>query len=237
MNKKHIILISASAFLCFGAAFAFSFFYRKPFPEQSAAQSQQQSLTTPVETLDQSPGPLEVGTTQTTNSIQKRELAEKQLKILFNDVQEKIREYESKQQELQSREQRLQVTQETLKKDIEKLDNLRIDTAVMIASLKAQQESLNNSRVRIEQTEKANLITVAATYDKMDPASASQILTNLSKLPAQSAGAEGGLDEAVKILHYMTDRTKAKVLAELVGSEPTLAAVFCDRLKRINVGQ
>jgi hypothetical protein len=31
----------------------------------------------------------------------------------------------------------------------------------------------------------------------------------------------------------MTERTKAKLLAELVTSEPKLAAVLCERLKEI----
>jgi len=226
MNKKHIILISASAFLCFGAAFAFSWFTGKTYSQQPAEQPQQQDTSSQLEFQNQ--------LQPMVDSAEKKEISEKQLKKLFYDAREKIREYESKQQELQSREQRLQVTQETFKEDIEKLDNLKIDIAVMIANLKAEQDNLNNSRVKVVQTEKANLITVAATYDKMDPASASQILTNLSKLPAQSAGAEGGLDEAVKILHYMTERTKAKVLAELTSSEPALAALFCERLKRIS---
>jgi flagellar motility protein MotE (MotC chaperone) len=41
------------------------------------------------------------------------------------------------------------------------------------------------------------------------------------------------MDDAVKILHYMTERTKAKVLAELVTSEPKLAAVLCEKLKQV----
>ena len=44
---------------------------------------------------------------------------------------------------------------------------------------------------------------------------------------------DGSADDAVKILHYMTDRTKAKVLAELSTAEPKLAAYFCQKLKQI----
>jgi flagellar motility protein MotE (MotC chaperone) len=43
----------------------------------------------------------------------------------------------------------------------------------------------------------------------------------------------GAIDDAVKILFYMTERTKAKLLAEMVTSEPKLAAILCQRLKRI----
>jgi hypothetical protein len=47
----------------------------------------------------------------------------------------------------------------------------------------------------------------------------------------------GGFDEAVKILHYMTERTKAKLLAELATSEPKLAAAMSRRLKQIIEGK
>ena len=51
------------------------------------------------------------------------------------------------------------------------------------------------------------------------------------------AGGEGtSYDDAVKILHYMTERTKAKLLAELATSEPVLAADLCQRLKQIVEG-
>ena len=77
-------------------------------------------------------------------------------------------------------------------------------------------------------------MSIAATYDKMDPTSASKILTNMCASRAQDDGFGGSsFDDTVKILHYMTERTKAKLLAELVTSEPKLAAVLCQRLKQI----
>jgi flagellar motility protein MotE (MotC chaperone) len=144
-----------------------------------------------------------------------------------------MREYENKFDALELREQRLKVAQEVAKQDIDKLDNLRIDIASMIARLKEQQDKLLKVRVEIAEVEKANLISVAATYDKMDPASASRILTTMSKTSRQTPGQDTGLDEAVKILYYMTERTKAKLLAELVSSEPALAATLCQRLKQV----
>jgi len=41
------------------------------------------------------------------------------------------------------------------------------------------------------------------------------------------------MEDAVKILYYMGERTKAKLLSEMVNSEPKLAAVLCEKLKRI----
>ncbi|MHC4571754.1 MAG: hypothetical protein ACYS0C_06730, partial [Planctomycetota bacterium] len=90
---------------------------------------------------------------------------------------------------------------------------------------------LLKSRVEIAKSEKANLLSIAAAYDKMDSASAGKILTNMSQM--QDGSGSTTFDDAVKILHYMTERTKAKLLAELVTSEPKLAAVLCQRLKQI----
>ena len=76
-------------------------------------------------------------------------------------------------------------------------------------------------------------MTLAATYDKMDAASASKILTNMSQAQSGEYGGGGNLNDAVKILHYMGERTKAKLLAELAASEPELAAYFCKKLKQV----
>ena len=88
-------------------------------------------------------------------------------------------------------------------KDIEKLNNLRIELASTVAHLKSEQDKLLKSRVEIAKTEKSNLISLAATYDTMDSASAGKILTNLSQAQNNSS------DDAVKILHYMGERPKA----------------------------
>ena len=100
-----------------------------------------------------------------------------------------------------------------------------------IVSLKEQQNKLNKSRVIIAKAEQENLVTLAATYDKMSSDSASKILINMTKMPAGRESSS--LDEAVKILHYMQERSRAKVLAELSTSEPKLAALFCRKLKQI----
>jgi flagellar motility protein MotE (MotC chaperone) len=57
--------------------------------------------------------------------------------------------------------------------------------------------------------------------------------TQLGKIDNQSSGFE----EAVKILYYMTERTKAKLLAELTSPEPKLAAFLTQRLNQIIEGQ
>jgi hypothetical protein len=165
------------------------------------------------------------------NGEMKKAMTEKQLKGLVYEVREKMQEYDTKLQGLEVQEQRLQIAHKMIKKDIEELNNLRIELASIVTNLKSDRDKLLKSRVMIANAEKANLVSIAAAYDKMDSASAGKILTNMSKM--QDSSGDGSFDDAVKILHYMTERTKAKLLAGLVTSEPKLAAVLCQRLKQI----
>jgi DNA repair ATPase RecN len=178
--------------------------------------------------------------TRTGETSTKTATMERQLQDFIIEVREKMREYNSKLQSLQTREQRLQMTQDVLKKDINDLNNLRTEVSSMIARLKEERDKLLKTRLEISQAEKGNLTTVAAAYDKMDASSASKILTSMctggvtQKQDGQVRLWATGFDDAVKILHYMSERTKAKLLAELVNTEPKLAASLCERLKQIN---
>ncbi|MBA7649691.1 hypothetical protein ES703_57489 [subsurface metagenome] len=128
------------------------------------------------------------------------------------------------------------MVQDVSKKDIEDLSNLRIELASIIASLKKERDNLFKGRLEIADAEKANLVTIAAAYDKMEVTSAGKIVTTMCVDQMQGGRVDSGgsgLDEVVKILHYMTDRTKAKLLAELATSEPKLAAALSRRLKQI----
>jgi septal ring factor EnvC (AmiA/AmiB activator) len=161
------------------------------------------------------------------DSKTKNTMTEKQLKSLVYEVRDKIQQYRSKLEGLKLLEQRLQMVQDTLKKDIEQLEKLRIELASTVASLKEERDKLLKSKVEIAQAEKNNLTSIAAAYDKMDAEAAGKILVNMSQAQNNNA------DDAVKILYYMTDRTRAKLLAQLAASEPKLAAHLCKRLKEI----
>jgi hypothetical protein len=74
----------------------------------------------------------------------------------------------------------------------------------------------------------------------MDASSAGKIMISMcaSQTQPDKVDSQGsGFDEAVKILYYMTERTKAKLLAELTNTEPKLAAILTRRLKQIVVGK
>jgi flagellar motility protein MotE (MotC chaperone) len=232
VSKKRIIITAAVGLISFAGAFLFAWL-TKPAPQDTGGVPDEPVLADYENELAL-PQPKASAATSVglADSRTRDAMTDKQLKGLIYEVREKILEYDDKLEGLQVREQRLQVAQQMLKKDIAELNNLRVELASVVAGLKEQQELLRKSRLEVAEAEKSNLISMAAAYDKMDPASAGKILTNMSRTQDGRLGGNN-LDDAVKILHYMSERTKAKLLAELVGSEPKLAAVLCQRLKQI----
>ena len=241
VSKKLIIMIAAAGLISFGGAFVYAWLTKtakvRPSDElPKPALAAFDSIAKP-----RLPQPEAVGTVGPEDGTTGKAMTEKRLKNLVFEVREKMQEYNNKLQALQLQEQRLQDAQDTLKKDIENLNNLRVELASITAGLKEQRDKLRRTRIEIAQAEKANMVSMAATYDKMDPTSASKILTNMCTKQIQSGGGVGwavsSLDDAVKILHYMTERNKAKVLAELVTSEPKLTSLLCQRLKQVSEGK
>ena len=227
MNKKLIIMAATAGLISFAGMFAFAWLTKPSAKSPSTEVIQPTPATEKPPPKVPQPQITTAGADTESDSKMKKAMTEKQLKSLVYEVREKIQEYDGKLEELKLHEQRLQVVQDTLKKDIEQLDNLRIELASTVASLKEERDKLPKSRIEIAQEETSNLMSIAAAYDKMDPEAAGRILTNMSQEQNNDN------DDAVKILYYMTDRTRAKLLAQLATSEPKLAASFCKRLKEI----
>ena len=228
MSKKLILMTIIIGAVSFGGMFAFAWFTAVT-PQAQVPEAEQTTSTQPEAELQLTPP--HMSTTSglaAVDSTMKKAMTEKQLKSLVFEVREKIQEYDNKLGAVKIREQRLQRAQGMLKTDIEELNNLRIELEVFMVNLKSEQDKLLKSRVEIAKVEKDNLISIAATYDKMAPEAAGEILTNMSQAKNSSS------DDAVKILHYMTERTKAKVLASIAESkEPAISAYFCQKLKQI----
>jgi flagellar motility protein MotE (MotC chaperone) len=259
VNKKLIIIAAAGGFISFAGAFLTVWLVGRTHSPAPAQGGQRSVTADSVQKPNAERGTLNAGeagnpTAQSQDGGSSgaggfdkltaggeepiKGLSAKQLKSLVFEVREKIREYEEKSKELEVRESRLQITQETLKKDIEELNRLKVDTATLVATLKEQRNRLLETRAVIEQSEKANLTAIAATYDKMDSASASKIINSMCAKQMEAGKFQGGaIDDAVRILYYMTERTKAKLLAEMVSSEPKLAALLCQRMKLISEGK
>lgn len=244
MSKKPIIMTAAAGLVSFAGAFAFAWL-TNPSLESEHDQLNQSTLTSGDTELELPEHETDmIGDVNAVPVAMKKTMTERQLKNLIHDVRGKMQEYNNKLQDLSNREQRLQMAQDVLKKDIEKLDNLRIELTSIIANIKSERDSLLKSRLEITQAEKTNLVSIAAFYDMMEVSSASKIMTNMCVMPdpnqAQGGGISkwgGSFDDVVKILYYMTERPKAKLLAELSTSEPTLAAALCKRLKQIVEGK
>jgi hypothetical protein len=233
---KKIIMVTTVGLISFAGAFALAWF-TKPAPESLSDESNQSAVNASDATVKPMLPQPEAGKVSSVDSTLRKAMTEKRLKSLAFEIREKIEEYNNKIEAIELEAQRLKVARDALKKDIENLNNLQVELASTVASLKEQRAKLLKTRVDIDEAEKSNLVSIAATYDKMDATSAGKILTNMCKKQSQSVddGKENsGFHDAVKILHYMTERTKAKVLAELVTSEPQLASLLCQRLKQIS---
>lgn len=229
MKKKIIIITLGLGLIGFSGMFAFAWF-KKPEPPIQGPQTVQAG----PETVEQS-----AGETDETSAAAARiaslktkpnqKLTERELQTLVYDIREKIKDYNLKLQALDVREERLQVAQDSLNKDIEEMEALRVELASALALLRNEQDKLLQSKIEIENSETKNLISIAATYDKMDAESAGKILMNM--VENQNSGSS--TEDAVKILYYMEDRTKAKVLASMAEAEPAVSAFICQRLKRM----
>lgn len=156
-----------------------------------------------------------------------RNLSENQLKSLIFEVRENIKAYKEKLTDLQVREQRLQIAQATLRQDIQELSDLRTEMVSAVQTLRNEREKLEQSLIKIQRNEVANLQQLSASYDKMEPVSAGKILLTMSQ------GRNGSSDDAVKILYYMSERVKAEVLAAIAENEPAISAYYCSELKQV----
>jgi chromosome segregation ATPase len=237
VNKKLILITAAVGVVGFLGAFATGWLTRpapaeeEPSPEQASSTAQTQRAGAMTPRL------LSPASAAADDSANTRALTQEQLQELVYEVREKIDEYNKKLAALEKGKERLQIAQQTLKKDVEALNNLRVDLAATAAKLKNERDMLLKTQVQVEQVEKTNLVAIAAAYDKMDAVRAGEILTNMATGQSQKGTTRGAnIDDAVKILYYMQDRTKAKVLAELATAEPGLAAMLSQKLKQVTEG-
>lgn len=224
MSKKLIIISAALGLVAFGATFGFSFMKSKKAALLAAEQlAKEQAVNKPLSEEELIARAL--GSKSTSLA-----LTEKQLEGLIQDLRDIIRDYNNKTKDLNATEERVEIAQSKLKKDIEELTDLRTELATTTAALRQEHEKLLQTRIVITQSEQLNLTKIAATYDKMNATGAADIFISMSKLDTEKST---GINDVVKILYYMNDRTKAKILTELVNTEPKLAAMLSQELKRI----
>jgi len=237
VNKKVILITAAAGAFSFAGAFAMAWF-SKPAPAAGAPSVEGQANEPGQTTTMQAPSLLTPSAISAGSNDSAMSLTEAQLQELIFDVRGKITEYNTKLDELEKEKQRFRIAQQTLQEDVENLNNLRVDLDASVANLKRERDLLLKTRIEVDQTERSNLVAIAAAYDRMDAARASEILTSMAVGQSKSNGTArtASIDDAVKILYYMQERTKAKVLGELVTTEPALAALLSQKLKTVTGG-
>lgn len=224
MNRKLIIMAAALGSVSLAGGFATGWLTQ---PKAVLAETGPPETAAPASLMA-------LPVTATQDPTGTRAMTEQQLKELIYQVRERIQEYDRKRQELEKEKERLQTAQQTLKKDVETLERLRVDVAASVIGLRNEREALRKTRIEVEQVEKANLMAIAAAYDRMDAARAGEIFKSMVQGQSSNGTMQStNADDAVKILRFMQERTKAKVLAEIAATEPALAAALSQRLKQV----
>jgi flagellar motility protein MotE (MotC chaperone) len=230
MSKKLIIIIAGAAVLSFGGAFGTAWLTK---PKPAAAAEPNASRPQDMARLQAELG-LGQATAEQQEKARQRAMTEEQLRTLVKEVRDKVQEYQDKLQGLEVQEQRLKVAQGELKEDVKALEDLRVEVAAAVAGLKAQRDELERTRIKIADGEKANLKAAALTYEKMESDSAARLLASICKArTANAADRATNIEDAVKILSYMTDKKRGGVLTSLMQTEPDLAGALAMRLKQI----
>jgi flagellar motility protein MotE (MotC chaperone) len=156
-------------------------------------------------------------------------MTEKQLQGLIYDIRERMKEYQSRDKELDLQEERLNTARALLQEDIERLNELGVRLTTAVAGLKQQESSLRNSMVEIGAAQKSNIQLIAGRYDKMDISQASKIMISMAS--------SNQLNDAAQIMYYMSERTSGKLLGEIGNSQPEVAVILCNQLKRMRESQ
>ncbi len=231
MSKKLIIIIAAAAVVSFGGAFGTAWLTK---PKAAAAAEPNAVAQHGEAARVQAELGLGQPSAEQQEKARQRAMTEEQLRSLVKDVRDKAQEYQDKLDGLQVQEQRIKVAQEALKEDVKALEDLRVEVATAVASLKAQRDELERTRIKITENEKVSLKATSAMYEKMDSDSAARLLANTCKGKTGTAAERAAnVQDAVKTLSMMTDKKRGAVLASLMQTEPDLAGVLVMKLKQI----
>jgi len=150
-------------------------------------------------------------------------LGEKHLLALVRQVRAKLDECRQREKALAAHQRRLQVAREDLRKEARRLETLRSRLAAAAAGLKESRAALEKSRLAVREDEQRNLKHTAEIYDSMESRAAADIIQSMCKNQQE--------EDAAKILHFMKERSVAKLLAAI--DDRGLVADLCRKMKRI----
>jgi predicted RNase H-like nuclease (RuvC/YqgF family) len=220
MRKIQIIVIAAAGLVSFAGAFGLTWWIKQQLAPASAA-----AAATPQSAPASAPEQSRAENTTLGGGVLRETMQEQELKNLIFEVRERMTEYKSKERALAEEEQRIETARKTFDADVERLSQLHDALNVAAARLRQQELALSSRIIEIAAIEKTNLQRIAATYDKMDVTQASKIIINMA--------ANKQVQDAVKIVHLMNERTAAKLLGEISTTRPELAALLSTELKQV----
>lgn len=226
MKKMQIILLIAAGLSSFIAAFGTSWYFNKKKAQAQVAkevQAQPQNTKQPVASPQSGASSLELSADATQTASMG--MSERQLQNLIHDVRTKLKDYQERETQLEQEAARIEMSRQALQQDIDRLNAMRDKVNASISEIQQKETELQRSVVEIDALEKTNFQRLASTYEKMDAAQAGKIMVTMA--------ASNQLQDAVKILYYMTDRASGKLLSEIATAKPELATVICGQLKRI----
>ena len=152
-------------------------------------------------------------------------ISERQLQSLILDIRNKINDHQDRQKALDSEAERVEISRQSMQEDIDRLNNLQNKLNLTLTQIHQKEAALKDSLTEIDALEKDNFQRLASTYDKMDATKAGLIMTTMAT--------SNQLQDSVKILYYMSERTAGKLLAEIATKQPELASVICMKLKHV----
>jgi flagellar motility protein MotE (MotC chaperone) len=223
MNKK-ILIMAGVGLISFGGTFGVTRMLKGPAPAAATETSETETPTEEKSATVEDKVP-ELKITENPGEEMARGMTEKQMQGLIFDIREKMKEFKSKERSLTEQEERIRVAREGLQEDITRLNQLQAQLTLVYEKIRKQETSLQSRQLDISQTERANMQKLAQTYDKMDAAQAGKVLIAMST--------NQQLQDAVKILYYMSERTSAKVIGEIASTKPDVASVLSLELKRV----
>jgi len=226
MKKSQILILAVAGGFSFAAVFGASWFVKKKKAQELAQQALQQPDPVAAVNAPAPSGTAPGGVTfEVSSEIAQMGMSERQLKNLIHDIREKLKEYHTRQSQLETDAARIEISRQALQTDIDRLNSLRDKLDLAMSEMKQKEQQLQESIVEIDQLERTNFQRLASTYEKMDVTQAGKIMVTMA--------ASSQLQDSVKIIYYMTDRSAAKLLGEIATVRPELATVISSHLKRI----
>ncbi len=196
-EKKFLMILGILALVGFGVAMGISIWFGGR-DEPTAGGPTKQPAGGPQTLLAQ------MGAVQTPKTTL---LRRQQLEELIKDLELRMNEYKRKADRLAQREQRVVIAEGNLQRRAEELEKLRTELIVPLTRLKDAMAELQSLQDTVDKDQKAALMRIAASYGMMEPAKGGGILAEMYR--------NGQEKDVARILYYMSERTSAKLLAEL----------------------